>query len=114
VTPVALDQNPGDLFARDPVAAAQAVRRAQETVARACERIGLPRPVSVQVMPRSLFVGAPDAPRFMPFPRNGRAFKRLCVHVDLCFDEPVSGPVLLGVGRYFGVGLCRPRGEEGS
>lgn len=108
VTPVALDHNPGDLFARDPLVAAQAVRRAQETVANACERIGLPRPASVQVMSRSLFAGAPAAPRFMPFPRKGRGFKRLCVHVALRFDEPVCGPVVLGVGRYFGIGLCRP------
>jgi CRISPR-associated protein Csb2 len=112
VTPVALDHNPGYLFARDPVSAAQAARRAQDTVARACERIGLPRPASVQVMSRSLFAGAPAAPRFMPFPRKSRGFKRLCVHVDVRFDEPVSGPVFLGVGRYFSIGLCRLWGEQ--
>ena len=30
------------------------------------------------------------------------------VHVHVNFDRPVSGSVLLGVGRYFGLGLCRP------
>lgn len=114
VTPVALDRNPGDLFARDLAAAAQAVRRAQQTVALACEQIGLPRPASVEVMPRSPIDGVPSAARFMPFPRTGRAFKRVCVHVDLRFDQPVCGPVLLGVGRYFGLGLCRPWGEASS
>ena len=114
VTPVALDRNPGDLFARDLAAAAQAVRSAQRTVALACEQIGLPRPASVQVTPRSLFDAAPAAARFMPFPRTGRAFKRVCVHVDVRFDQAVCGPVLLGVGRYFGLGLCRPWGEACS
>jgi len=114
VTPVALDHNPGDLSPRDPEAAAQAVRRAQEIVALACERIGLPRPASVQVMPRSLFAAAPAAPRFMPFPRKGREPRRVCVHVELAFDEPVAGPVILGVGRYFAIGLCRPWREGWS
>jgi CRISPR-associated protein Csb2 len=112
VTPVALDQNPGDLFARDPAEAAQAVQRAREIVAVGCEWIGLPRPSSVEVTPRSAFDGAPTAARFMPFPRRGRGFKRVCVHVDLRFGEPVAGPVLLGVGRYYGVGLCRPSRES--
>jgi CRISPR-associated protein Csb2 len=113
VTPVALDRNPGDLAARDPGTAAEAARCAQETIAHACERIGLPHPASVQVSPRSLFDAVPAASNFAPFPRRGRGLKRVCVHAELHFDEPVTGPVLLGVGRYFGVGLFRPimRGE---
>jgi CRISPR-associated protein Csb2 len=32
--------------------------------------------------------------------------------VELEFDDPVVGPVVLGVGRYFGVGLLMsPRAE---
>jgi CRISPR-associated protein Csb2 len=112
VTPVALDENPGDLSSRDPEAAARAVERAEEIVARACERIGLPRPRWVQVMRRSLFDAAPPAARFMPFPRNGCGLRRVCVHVEIRFEEPVGGPVVLGAGRYFGLGLCRPRREE--
>lgn len=108
VTPVALDKNPGDLTARDPAVAAEAARRAEEIVARACAHICLPRPTAVRVMRRSRFAGVPPAPAFMPFPRHGSGFKRVCVHVELSFEEPVAGPVLLGVGRYFGVGLCGP------
>jgi CRISPR-associated protein Csb2 len=33
------------------------------------------------------------------------------VHVELHFRDPVAGPILLGAGRYFGLGLCRPRSE---
>jgi CRISPR-associated protein Csb2 len=109
VTPIALDQNPGNLLAPDPAAAAQAAERAEGIVARACEYIGLPRPCWVQVMRRSLFDAAPEAQRFMPYPRNGPGSRRVCVHAELCFEQPVAGPVVLGAGRHFGVGLCRPR-----
>ncbi len=108
VTPIALDQNPGNLLARDPGAAAQAAERAEATIARACEHIGLPRPAWVQVMRRSLFDAAPEAQRFMPYPNNGPGPRRVCVHAEICFEEAVAGPVVLGAGRYFGVGLCRP------
>lgn len=61
-------------------------------------------------MRRSRFAASPPAPAFMPFPRHGREkkFQRVCVHAELEFEEPVAGPVMLGVGRYFGVGLCGP------
>ena len=29
-------------------------------------------------------------------------------HADIRFEAPVSGPLLLGAGRYFGLGLCLP------
>jgi CRISPR-associated protein Csb2 len=109
VTPIALHQNPGNLAARDPAVAAPAVSRAQEIVSRGCAHICLPPPTRVRVMRRSSFPGVPSAPEFMPFPRKATGherFKRVCVHVELEFAEPVEGPVLLGAGRYFGVGLC--------
>jgi CRISPR-associated protein Csb2 len=109
VTPAALHHNPGNLAARDPEAAARATRRAAAIVTGACAHIGLPAPVSVRVARRSRFPGVPSAPEFMPFPRNASGperFQRVCVHVELEFAEPVEGPVLLGAGRYFGVGLC--------
>lgn len=117
VTPIALHHNPGALTARDPAKAARAARRAEAIVADACAHIGLPRPTCVRVMRRSLVPGIPSAPDFMPFPRRPRGtgpdrFQRVCVHAELAFAEPVEGPVLLGAGRYFGVGLfgaIRPR-----
>jgi CRISPR-associated protein Csb2 len=33
-------------------------------------------------------------------------------HLVLYFAEPVAGPVLLGAGRFRGLGLCRPVAEE--
>lgn len=111
VTPVALHHNPGNLASRDPAVAARAARSAEEIVTRGCAHICLPPPTRVRVMRRSPFPGIPSAPEFMPFPRNATGderLKRVCVHVELAFAEPVEGPVLLGAGRYFGVGLCWP------
>jgi CRISPR-associated protein Csb2 len=33
---------------------------------------------------------------------------RVAKHVTLEFDQEVRGPVLLGAGRFFGLGLCKP------
>jgi CRISPR-associated protein Csb2 len=33
------------------------------------------------------------------------------VHADIVFAEKVRGPVLLGAGRYTGLGLCLPIDE---
>lgn len=106
LTPIALQRNPGHLASRDTAAAALAAREAERTVADACTHIGLPRPVNIRVTRHSAFAGVPAAPAFMPYPRHGSGFKRVCVHAELEFDEPLQGPVVLGVGRYFGVGLC--------
>jgi CRISPR-associated protein Csb2 len=112
VTPIALDENPGDLLSRDPQVVARAADRAEELVAQACARIDLPMPTWVQVTRRSWFDAAPAARRFMPYPRKQGGLRRVCVHAELFFDEKVSGPLVLGAGRYFGLGLCRPIPEE--
>lgn len=108
VTPVALDQNPGNLGAQDPIVAARAAEAARGIVGRSCERIGLPAPVAVEVMRRSIFDGCAEARHFMPFPNKDSAVRRVCVHVEMIFQEPVQGPILLGAGRYQGLGLFRP------
>jgi CRISPR-associated protein Csb2 len=112
VTPVALDRNPGDLLSRDPDVVQAAVERAEASIAQSCLDIGLPAPAAVLAQKRSAFSGAPPARRFMPFPyQTSHGFRRVCVHAELVFPEPVRGPVLLGAGRYVGVGLCRPLKE---
>lgn len=111
LTPIALHRNPGNLAARDPATAARAANDAEKAIADACGHIGLPRPIHVRVARQSRFAGIPAAPGFMPYPRHGSGFKRVCVHAELEFREPVRGPVVLGVGRYFGVGLCGATGE---
>jgi CRISPR-associated protein Csb2 len=105
-TPIALDRNPGDLRSSDPAKEAAAYAEAEETVARACEHIGLPRPARVTVTPAAPLAGGDKARHFPGFTAGG--VQRVLVHATLTFAAPVRGPVLLGAGRYFGLGLCRP------
>lgn len=113
---IALGRNPGDLHSEDPSAAREATEAAEQAVAAACVHAGLPAPVAVWIHRRSLLQGAPAARRFMPFPSGGNGPRRVCVHAEIEFERPVQGPVLLGAGRFFGLGLCLPlyrrRGES--
>lgn len=113
-TPIALDRNPGNLRSNQNGTARKATIEAQRYVADACERIGLPRPISVEVSLAPLLPGAQPVHAFLPWPgRLGRPV-RMRVHADILFAEKVAGPVLLGAGRFFGLGLCFPIREEGA
>jgi len=81
--------------------------KAAETVKDACERIGLPRPVDVNLQPVSAIGGVPKAGEFAPLVRKqgGRLQHH---HAVILFDRPVWGPLLIGAGRFRGYGLCRP------
>ncbi|RDI75574.1 CRISPR-associated protein csb2, Dpsyc system [Gaiella occulta] len=97
-TPIELDAFPDRPFGKE----------AEEIVARACERIGLPAPGEVTVGPDSVFHGVPPCHAFARHrPRSSRP-RRPLVHAVVRFATPVSGPVLLGTGRYLGLGLLRP------
>ncbi len=107
-TPVALDRNPGELRSRDPKQAAAAFAAAEESLRAACERIGLPRPEHVWVTRSAPLAGGEKVQRFPRFPAQESKPQRVLVHATLRFAEPVLGPVLLGAGRYRGLGLFRP------
>lgn len=113
-TPVALDRNPGNLHAREPDAARAAYESAAETIATGCERIGLPRPTRVEIVPSVPMLGVVKARAFPPFPSDPRKAQRVKVHAVLEFDQPVQGPVLVGAGRYYGLGLFRPVDASGE
>lgn len=122
VTPVALDRNPGKLRSNYPdprqraVTEARAAGEARATVVEACRRVGLPEPVSVVIHPSVTLLGTSKAAAFPPFPADPSRTRRAKVHVELQFAAPVEGPILLGAGRYLGLGLFRPmeddRGED--
>jgi CRISPR-associated protein Csb2 len=76
------------------------------SIAESCRYIGLPPPAQVRFTPYSEFVGVPNASYFPKYVAGSEP--RHSTHVTLEFSEPVSGPVLLGSGRYKGYGLCRP------
>jgi CRISPR-associated protein Csb2 len=109
-TPIALDRNPGNLRSNLHGTAHKASIEAQNDIATACERIGLPRPVSVEVSLSPLLAGAQPVHSFLPWPAKPGRTRRVRVHADILFAEIVNGPVILGAGRYFGLGLCRPVG----
>jgi CRISPR-associated protein Csb2 len=105
-TPIALDRNPGNL--RSATTGAAAAVSAKRIVADACDAVGLPRPSAVEVSLGPLLVGTAPVRAFDPFPPEPGRLRRVRVHSEIIFDEPVRGPVLLGAGRYVGLGLCRP------
>lgn len=115
VTPIALDRNPGNLRSNVERSAQRAAILAQESIADACEHIGLPRPVSVEISSTPLLPGVQPARQFLPWPPQKSRPQRVRVHAAITFGEAVRGPVLLGAGRYFGLGLCLPvRAIEGA
>lgn len=111
-TPIALDRNPGDLHAADPVRRAKSFDEAEATVARACQNIGLPAPEHVDVLRSATMPGTAKPRRYPPFPPRRDRPRRVLVHARLVFAEPVRGPILIGAGRYVGLGLCRPIRER--
>lgn len=107
-TPVALDRNPGNLRSRDPEQQARALAEAEESLVRACRRIGLPEPLRVDILPAAPLSGAAKAQHFPPFPEAEDKLRRVLTHARLEFAERVQGPILIGAGRYQGLGLFRP------
>jgi len=103
VTPYVLDRHSK---AKDRVAyereLADAVRTSWERVQQSA---GVK--VDVAITPVSAHVGAPASHEF---PRLARKDGSECrhTHAILIFDRPVTGPVLLGAGRFRGYGLFRP------
>lgn len=95
-TPVLLDRFP------------KKKENAEEIIARSCENLGLPRPKNVKVDRYSPLHGVDPSFRFLT---NRRGPAHLHTHVTLTFDVPVRGPMLLGAGRHFGLGLFRPLQE---
>ncbi len=83
-----------------------------DSIASACENIGLPRPIFVSYGAVSALRGAAAASTSqsaLPWqkwqlPRSLE--RRYLVHATIGFDEGVEGPVILGAGRYVGMGLC--------
>lgn len=114
-TPVALPAHPGNLCRAHPVARAKAWARAEEAVARSCEHVGLPRPTDVRVSFVSHLLGARPARDFPIFKQgragNGEVVRRL-VHVAVEFAEEVRGPLMLGSGRFLGLGLMQPVDDD--
>ncbi len=107
-TPIALDRNPGDLHDKNPEKRARAFANAEDIVRTACERNGLPPPLEVDVLRSAVLPGSEKPSHFPRFPHNPQRTQRVLVHARILFAEAVEGPILLGAGRYLGLGLMRP------
>jgi CRISPR-associated protein Csb2 len=102
VTPILLDRFPKKNL---PV---------EEILAVACERAGLPRPSEIEHGPFSEMPGVSPVSAFRLL-RSKVDTPRWGVHAKFRFEAPVRGPILLGAGRFFGLGLLRPwKGREGD
>lgn len=111
-TPIALDRNPGDFYDSDPARRQAAYEVACTTVADAAQRIGLPRPIEVDALRSCVLPGTAKPHLYPRYPSHRDRTQRVLVHVRLRFGEPVRGPILLGAGRYHGLGLCLPVDES--
>lgn len=107
-TPIALDKNPGNLRSNQASAARRAALEAQKSISDACLYVVGVRPISVEVSLAPLLPGAQQARDFRPWPGRPGLTPRVRVHAEIEFDVAVTGPLLLGAGRYFGLGLCLP------
>ena len=86
--------------------------RAAESVKKACQHVGLPRPAEILLHPVSLVEGVPHAREFPRLTRKRDHGRQSHSHAAIVFDEPVAGPVLVGAGRFRGYGLCRPMDQR--
>ncbi len=100
VTPVVLDRQP-------PRSHADPDGFVADTLVRACLHAGLPAPAEVRVTEVSALRGVPPARAFPPLPTKSGGGRRH-VHAWFRFSRPVAGPLVLGAGRYRGLGFCRP------
>ena len=110
-TPVALPRHPGRLRKGTAAARAKAWSLAESAVADACIHVGLPAPSAVQVSLTPFITGARVAggfPAFAQTGRGGKPIRRQLVHASLTFAAVVTGPMMLGAGRFLGLGLMRP------
>jgi len=113
-TPIALDRNPGDLHDADLNRRRAAFQAATDSVIEAVRRIGLPAPIEVDVLRSCVLPGTAKPVHYPRFPIARERPQRVLVHARLLFEEPVLGPVLVGAGRYHGLGLFLPTDEPGS
>lgn len=105
VTPLVLDRH---LKRKDDL-------ELRELVANACENAGLPRPDPhrIRIGKHSAVEGAPPArplagePRWTRWKIPAPLVSRPLLHAVIDFGRETPGPVMLGAGRFTGLGLCR-------
>ncbi|WP_420638966.1 type I-G CRISPR-associated protein Csb2 [Candidatus Poriferisocius sp.] len=113
-TPIALPTHPGLLNRGSVNARAKAWERAENAVVTSCRHVGLPEPTHVDLSFQSALRGGRPSSEFPTFEqrdRDGRPAPRRLLHAAITFDRPIAGPLMLGAGRFLGLGLMRPIGD---
>ncbi len=88
------------------------LHKTEELLYQALDKSGYPRPLvqEVHFQPAPLWPGTEGA-LAMRVPEHLRKWPRY--HVAVSFREPVPGPVLVGIGRHYGIGLfAAPRSTK--
>ncbi|MGO9793018.1 MAG: type I-U CRISPR-associated protein Csb2 [Solirubrobacteraceae bacterium] len=94
--------------------ASNSVPGSPPAAASACSRC-FPAPARVAVRRVPRFRGAPGRVDARTLPDSWKGPMRgPRAHLDLWFEEPIRGPVLLGRARHFGLGLCLPFRDDTS
>ena len=89
---------------RENICASQAVRHA-------LRHAGIHTPVASIRLQREPF--HPKGARAEDFAEGTRFSKHGLWHVEIAFAKPVSGPIVIGNGRYLGLGLMAPVTDDG-
>lgn len=110
-TPVALPTHPGNLGRGSFAARAKAWKRAEAAIVKSCEHVGLPEPAQVRLSLTPFLCGARPTGDYPVFKQGDAGAIRRLVHVAVEFTDKVEGPLLLGSGRFLGLGLMRPFDE---
>jgi CRISPR-associated protein Csb2 len=105
VTPISLDRHPKGRNRWKDI---------EDSIRRACVRIGLQEPLDVALTPTSMFTGTPAARGYPLLVRGPSLGPIQHTHASITFPVAVTGPVLLGAGRYRGYGVCRPLALPGG
>lgn len=106
VTALALPREAYKLTSGSPSDIRRAWRTAEEAVIEACRFAGLPEPRDVDVGFDPPVRGGSHTGDYPAFAQSGK--RRLLLHATIEFGEPISGPLVLGSGRFRGLGLMRP------
>ncbi len=110
-TPIALPRHPGRLSGNAGAARTKAWKSAESALTQACAHVGLPEP-EISILSLSPMLRGSrhirDFPAFSQRGGNDRSTRRQLVHAALSFEKPLSGPLVLGTGRFLGLGLMRP------
>ena len=108
VTPIVLERH---LRRGTP---AERAAEAESLVRLACRNAGLPDPEAIRLAKHASITGAVSAapsgrsPAWTGWRVPEHVGGRALVHAELRFTDVVAGPVLIGAGRFVGLGLCLP------